>query len=64
MVVTMQHPAEGEIRGLGIPVKLSSTPGQIRRPAPMLGEHTDELLAGLGYSAADISALRDQGAVA
>jgi formyl-CoA transferase len=64
MVVTMRHPAEGEIRGLGIPVKLSDTPGQIRRPAPMLGEHTDELLAGLGYSAADISALREQGAVA
>jgi crotonobetainyl-CoA:carnitine CoA-transferase CaiB-like acyl-CoA transferase len=64
MVITMQHPAEGEIRGLGIPVKLSDTPGEIRRPAPMLGEHTDELLAGLGYSAADISALREQGAVA
>jgi formyl-CoA transferase len=64
MVVTMEHPAEGEIRGLGIPVKLSGTPGEIRRPAPMLGEHTDELLAGLGYSAADISALREQGAVA
>jgi crotonobetainyl-CoA:carnitine CoA-transferase CaiB-like acyl-CoA transferase len=64
MVVTMQHPAEGEIRGLGIPVKLGDTPGQIRRPAPLLGEHTDELLAGLGYSAPEIDALREQGAVA
>jgi formyl-CoA transferase len=64
MVVTMQHPAEGEVRGLGIPVKLSSTPGQIRRAAPLLGEHTDELLAGLGYSASEIVALREQGAVA
>ena len=64
MVVTMQHPAEGEIRGLGIPVKLSDTPGQIRHAAPLLGEHTDELLAGLGYSASEIAALREQGAVA
>jgi formyl-CoA transferase len=64
MVVTMQHPAEGEIRGLGIPVKLSDTPGQIRHAAPLLGEHTDELLAGLGYSAPEIVALREQGAVA
>jgi crotonobetainyl-CoA:carnitine CoA-transferase CaiB-like acyl-CoA transferase len=64
MVVTMQHPAEGEIRGLGIPVKLSDTPGQIRHAAPLLGEHTDELLAGLGYSAPEILALREQGAVA
>jgi formyl-CoA transferase len=64
MVVTMHHPVEGEIRGLGIPVKMSDTPGQIRRPAPLLGEHTDELLAGLGYSASQISALRQQGAVA
>ncbi len=64
MVVTMQHPVEGEIRGLGLPVKLSDTPGEIRRAAPVLGEHTDSLLAGLGYSAAQIAALREQGAVA
>jgi crotonobetainyl-CoA:carnitine CoA-transferase CaiB-like acyl-CoA transferase len=64
MMVTMQHPVEGEIRGLGLPLKLSGTPGEIRRPAPMLGEHTDSLLAGLGYSAAQIAALREQGAVA
>jgi crotonobetainyl-CoA:carnitine CoA-transferase CaiB-like acyl-CoA transferase len=64
MVITMQHPAEGEIRGLGIPVKLSDTPGSVRRPAPLLGEHTDGLLAELGYSASEISALREKGAVA
>lgn len=63
MVITMQHPAEGEIRGLGIPVKLSGTPGAVRRPPPLLGEHSDELLAGLGYSAAEIAALREQGSV-
>ena len=64
MVVTMQHPVEGEIRGLGLPLKLSGTPGEIRRPAPVLGEHTDAVLAGLGYSAGQIAALREQGAVA
>jgi crotonobetainyl-CoA:carnitine CoA-transferase CaiB-like acyl-CoA transferase len=64
MVITMQHPAEGEIRGLGIPLKMSDTPGSVRRPAPLLGEHTDELLAELGYSASEICVLREQGAVA
>ena len=44
----------------GIIPKLSATPGAIRSPAPKLGEHTDEVLAGLGFSAGEISALRDK----
>ncbi|MGH7061536.1 MAG: CaiB/BaiF CoA transferase family protein [Stellaceae bacterium] len=40
------------------PIELSETPGTYRRPAPLLGEHTDEILASLGYSAVDIAALR------
>ena len=47
MVVEMEHPEAGTVYGLGIPVKLSATPGTIRRPAPLLGEHTDEILAEL-----------------
>ncbi|HEY6888842.1 MAG TPA: CoA transferase [Solirubrobacter sp.] len=47
MVVEMEHPEAGTVRGLGIPVKLSATPGTIRRPAPLLGQHTDEILAEL-----------------
>ena len=50
MMVEMEHPVEGTIRGLGIPFKLSETPGQIRRAAPLLGEHTDEILSELGCS--------------
>jgi formyl-CoA transferase len=63
MVVEMDHPVEGRIRGLGIPVKLSDTPGSVRRAAPLLGEHTGELLAGLGYTEEEIRALREKGAV-
>jgi crotonobetainyl-CoA:carnitine CoA-transferase CaiB-like acyl-CoA transferase len=48
MVVSMEHPEAGTVYGLGIPVKLSATPGAIRRPAPLLGEHTGEILAELG----------------
>ena len=40
----------GTVRGLGIPVKLSATPGAIRRPAPLLGQHTDEILREAGFA--------------
>jgi crotonobetainyl-CoA:carnitine CoA-transferase CaiB-like acyl-CoA transferase len=63
MVVEMEHPVEGTVRGLGIPVKLSETPGKIRRPAPLLGEHTEETLMGLGYSKEEIADLREKGIV-
>src|ERR671915_2015355 len=53
MIVEIEHPIEGTIRSLGIPLKLSETPGRIARPAPLLGEHTVETLEGLGYSEAD-----------
>ena len=45
MVVEMEHPEAGTVRALGIPVKLSATPGTIRRPAPLLGQHSDEILS-------------------
>jgi len=44
MVADIVHPAAGRMRTLGIPVKLSETPGTLRRPAPLLGEHTAEVL--------------------
>ncbi|HEV2780050.1 MAG TPA: CoA transferase [Actinophytocola sp.] len=61
MVVELDHPVEGRVRALGIPVKLSETPGRIRRPPPRLGEHTDEVLAAAGLSTDEIRSLRTGG---
>jgi formyl-CoA transferase len=57
MAVTVEHPVEGTVRALGIPVKLSDTPGAVRRPAPLLGEHSEEVLREAGFSPDDIAAL-------
>ena len=46
-----------------VPVWLSETPGSIRRRAPLLGEHTDQILTELGYDKAAIAALRDKGVI-
>ena len=58
MAVEVEHPRAGRSRVLGIPVKLSSTPGSIRTPAPTLGQHTDEVLKELGYDAAAVANLK------
>jgi crotonobetainyl-CoA:carnitine CoA-transferase CaiB-like acyl-CoA transferase len=63
MMVEMDHPVEGAVKGLGIPVKLSETPGEIRRAAPLLGEHTEEILAELGYSEREIADLRERSVI-
>jgi CoA:oxalate CoA-transferase len=49
MVVEQEHPTAGKIRVVGVPVKLSETPGKVRTPAPLLGEHTDEVLRAIGH---------------
>ncbi|TML06870.1 MAG: CoA transferase [Actinobacteria bacterium] len=66
MVVEHDQPgATGIVRLLGVPVKLSATPGDAgRRPGPALGEHTAEVLEAAGYSPEEITALEDSGAVA
>ena len=64
MVVEVKHSRIGATPALGLPIKFSETPGKIQRGAPTLGEHTDEVLAALGYDAAGITALRKAGAVA
>ncbi len=66
MVVELDQPgAEKPVRQLGIPVKLTRTPGDVGRlPGPALGEHTEEVLLGAGYTAQEIAELIDSGAVA
>lgn len=57
------HPTQGEVRLLGLPVRLSETPLPAPAAPPTLGEHTEALLAELGYSPREIRALREAGAV-
>jgi formyl-CoA transferase len=63
MSTTVDHPALGRVRGIGTPLKLSRTPLDPGRRAPRLGEHTDVVLADLGYDAAAVVDLRATGAV-
>src|SRR5262252_6770628 len=60
MVETTEHPTIGELKMLGIPFKFSGTPAAVRRPPPLLGEHTDEVLGELGLDAAAIAKLRSE----
>jgi crotonobetainyl-CoA:carnitine CoA-transferase CaiB-like acyl-CoA transferase len=62
MVVDLMHPGAGAVKALGVPMKLSDTPGAVDRPAPLLGQHNDEILAELGYDAAARQRLREAGA--
>jgi len=63
MVVELEHPRAGRTRALGLPLKLSRTPGKVARPAPLLGQHTREVLEEFGFSSAEVDALYAQGAV-
>jgi crotonobetainyl-CoA:carnitine CoA-transferase CaiB-like acyl-CoA transferase len=60
MVIEQNHPQAGRVKVVGIPVKLSETPGEIGPAAPTLGEHTEEILHWLGYDAAAIDRLRQE----
>jgi crotonobetainyl-CoA:carnitine CoA-transferase CaiB-like acyl-CoA transferase len=62
MVVELEHPRAGRTRALGLPVKLSRTPGKVTRPAPLLGQHTREVLAEFGFASSEIEALIATGA--
>jgi len=63
MTVDVDHPTLGPLRTLGTPIKMSSTPLNPKRRAPLLGEHTDDVLAAAGYSTDEIEQLRYSGAV-
>jgi crotonobetainyl-CoA:carnitine CoA-transferase CaiB-like acyl-CoA transferase len=58
IVAEQSHPTAGRIKVIGLPVKLSETPGAVGPAAPRLGEHSQEILHWLGYTAADIAQLR------
>ena len=61
MVVETDHPTFGKIKTLGSPIKFSETPTQPNRPAPLLGEHTNEVLREHGYNAKQIAKLQRDG---
>lgn len=64
MVVSLEHPQAGPIRVTGVPIKLSTTPGAVVAPPPLLGEHTDDILADwLHMPPGEVENLRQDGVV-
>jgi len=63
MVVEMDHPVAGKIRLLNNPLRFSEDPVQLHSPPPLLGQHTGEVLARLGYAEGDLEELRRQGVI-
>jgi len=63
MVVEVDHPALGKVPQVGIGTKLSETPGSVRSTAPLAGQHTDDVLASIGYGADAVASLRERGIV-
>ena len=64
MIAALEHPAVGPLKVLGVPTKLSDTPGTVRTPPPTLGQHTDHVLSELlNLTVDDISQLKQAGAI-
>jgi len=63
MIVETEHPSAGRVKAIGLPIKFSTTPGGVRRSAPLFGQHTRELLREHGFSDAEIDQLAAQGAI-
>nr|WP_192384736.1 CoA transferase [Mesorhizobium silamurunense] len=61
MITSYKHPTAGEVKVVAPTVKLSETPAAIERPAPLVGEHTREILAEYGYGAAEIDDVLTRG---
>ena len=62
MVLELEQPS-GKVKILGFPVKLSDTPARVRRPAPQLGQHNEEILADLGFSSEKVKDLKAKGVI-
>jgi crotonobetainyl-CoA:carnitine CoA-transferase CaiB-like acyl-CoA transferase len=63
MTVEVEHPLLGTLRQVGVPFKLAATPATVRTAPPLLGEHSSEILAELGWSAGAIEELRQHGVI-
>jgi len=63
MVVELTHPEYGPLRVLGIPIKLSDTPGVVENAPPQFGEHNREVLLVLGYSNEEITKFSEAGVI-
>jgi crotonobetainyl-CoA:carnitine CoA-transferase CaiB-like acyl-CoA transferase len=63
MLVDVEHPALGVLRQAGIPIEFDATPGSVRTAPPLLGEHTEDVLAELGMTVDEIARLRADGVV-
>lgn len=63
MVEEMEHPVIGRMKTIGFPSKFSATPAQIRSPAPLFGQHTDEVLGGLDMTTDELASLRAAGCI-
>jgi formyl-CoA transferase len=61
-VVEVDHPKRGKYLTVGNPIKLSDSPSDVKR-SPLLGEHTDEVLAELGYNSGQIAEMRSEKAI-
>ena len=62
-VMDVDHPVLGKIKTHGFPIRFSETPVKLERVAPQLGQHTDEVLGEIGYSADEIAAMRKEGVI-
>ena len=60
-IVDLDHSLVGGMKMYGPPLKMSETPLEVQRPAPALGEHTDEVLSSIGYTSEQIKDLRESG---
>ena len=63
IIQAFSHPAAGEVRVPGIPIKLNKTPGRIRFGAPLLGQHTEEILLSIGFEEQEIEQLETKGVI-
>jgi crotonobetainyl-CoA:carnitine CoA-transferase CaiB-like acyl-CoA transferase len=63
MIVETTHPKAGQVRAIGLPIKFSDTPGGLRRAAPVLGQHTREVLRDHGFSDTQIDQMAALGAI-